>query len=422
MYQYSITGGRRLEGELTIQGSKNGILPILAATVLHKGTCVIHGCPHITDVFHTLTILNKLGCKTVLKNHTVIVDSSQILVPEIHKEDSEKMRSSIIFMGSLLGRCGECRLWYPGGCTIGRRPIDIHEKGLRKLGAQIEKQETGIFAKTKTLRGGEYHLPFPSVGATENLILASVLADGITVLTNVAQEPEILELCNFLNCMGADIRIRESQIVICGVRTLRDVEYTLSSDRIVTGTYLLAVMGTTGKITIRRPVSNQLESLFGVIRQMGGAIECRTDALTVSCDKIISPVSKVETGPYPAFPTDLQSPLLAVLTKANGMSRMRERMFEERYKIVPYLQRMGADIRIADGEAFILGGGGLKGKMVIGEELRGTAALIIAGLMAEGETIVKEKGFLERGYEDMARDLQKLGAKIAYEKKWNERN
>lgn len=422
MYQYSITGSRRLEGELTIQGSKNGILPILAATVLHKGTCVIHGCPHITDVFHTLTILDGLGCKTELKNHTVVVDSSQIRIPEIHKEDSEKMRSSIVFLGSLLGRCGECRLWYPGGCTIGRRPIDIHENGLRKLGAEIEKEEDGIHAKAAILNGGEYNLPFPSVGATENLILASVLAEGTTILTNIAKEPEILELCSFLNCMGADIRMVGDRIVIHGVKELKDVEYTLSSDRIVTGTYLLAVMGTSGKITIRRPVTNQLESLLGLIRQMGGRIEEKADALTVTCDETIEPVSKVETGPYPAFPTDLQSPLLVVLTKAGGLSRMKERMFEERFKIVPYLQRMGADIRIADGEAFILGGDRLKGKMVTGEELRGTAALIIAGLMAEGKTIVKEDGFLERGYEDMAGDLQKLGADIAYEKKWNERN
>lgn len=421
MYQYSITGGRRLEGELTIQGSKNGILPILAATVLHKGTCIIHGCPHITDVFHTLTILNKLGCKTELKGHTIVIDSSHIKVAEIHKEDSEKMRSSIIFMGSLLGRCGECNLWYPGGCTIGRRPIDIHENGLRKLGAEIEKEEAGICAKVVELQGGEFNLPFPSVGATENLILASVLAKGTTILTNVAKEPEILELCCFLNCMGADVRMKGNRIVIRGVKALKDVEYTLSSDRIVTGTYLLAVMGTTGKIVIRRPVTNQLESLLGLIQQMGGRVECKADALAVTCDGAIAPVSKVETGPYPAFPTDLQSPLLAVLTRAEGMSRMRERMFEERYKIVPYLQRMGADIRIADGEAFVLGGTGLKGKMVTGEELRGTAALIIAGLMAEGETIVKENGFLERGYEDMAGDLQKLGAEIAYEKKWNER-
>ena len=421
MYQYSITGGRRLDGELTIQGSKNGILPILAATVLHKGTCIIHGCPHITDVFHTLTILGKLGCKTELNNHTIVVDSSHIQMAEIHKEDSEKMRSSIVFMGSLLGRCGECNLWYPGGCTIGRRPIDIHENGLRKLGAEIKKEETGICASVVELQGGEFNLPFPSVGATENLILASVLARGTTVLTNVAKEPEILELCSFLNCMGADVKMRGNQIVVHGVNALKDVEYTLSPDRIVTGTYLLAVMGTTGRVTIRRPVTNQLESLLELIRQMGGRVECKTDALTVTCDGAIAPVSKVETGPYPAFPTDLQSPLLAILTRAEGMSRMRERMFEERYKIVPYLQRMGADIRIADGEAFVLGGGGLTGKMVTGEELRGTAALIIAGMMAEGVTIVKENGFLERGYEDMAGDLQKLGAQIAYEKKWNER-
>lgn len=408
-----IYGGNYLRGETRIQGSKNAVLPILAASLLIRGTCVIKNCPRIADVYHMQNLLQKLGCLVSWAGNTVTVNAFHVNDNRMNGESVTRMRSSVMLLGAMLGRLGEVTMAYPGGCVIGRRPIDIHLKALRKMGVEIEEQEQMFTAKAKELEGADLELPFPSVGATENVILASVTAKGTTVLRNAAKEPEIEALCGFLKEAGADIENKaDGSLVIQGVEELHEAKYTVPADRIVAGTYLAAVLAAGGSVFLENAPVKQLEAMLAVAEEMGGCVTANEEGIGIDVIHRLRAVPYLKTEVYPGFPTDLQSPLMAGLAVAQGQSLIEESIFENRFRIVGDLQRMGADIEIVKNKAYINGVDVLKGTEVEAEELRGGAALVVAGLAAEGKSIVKNRHFIERGYENICKDLRNLGADI----------
>ena len=413
MGDITVRGGTPLHGKLYVQGSKNAALPILAAAILHEGISVIHNCPHILDVENTVQMLLAMGCSVKWQENSLTIFAGNIQNTEISSEYAAQMRSSVIFLGSLLGRMGKVSLPLPRGCTIGKRPIDFHLNALKKMGVEIEEEGSTLSAKANPLNGADIFLPFPSVGTTENIILAAVLAQGTTRIFNAAKEPEITELCRFLKEKGAKILGEgTSQIVIEGVKKLKDSEFVLMSDRIVAGTYLMACMSAGGMVSLDHIPVCQMAAQFKVLEEMGAQIGVEKDRVLMKAPKRPKAVQVVATQPYPGFPTDLQSQLMAVLCKARGKSKIIENIFEDRYQIVPQLRKMGAKIDTVDQEAWITGTETLNGEKVHACELRGGAALIIAGLAAEGETTVKDSHFIFRGYEDICGDLRKLGAVI----------
>lgn len=414
MERIEIKGGVALGGEVKIQGSKNAALPILAGTVLNRGLSILHNCPQIRDVFYMVQILENIGCKVVWEGSTVIVDATLLNTPVITQEYAKMMRSSITILGSMLGRMKQVEIAYPGGCTIGKRPIDLHISSLRKMGVLIEEKEEYLCGWTNALKGCEITLDFPSVGATENIILAAVLAEGTTRIHGPAREPEIIELCAFLNQAGARIWGEGTDcIVIEGVAALHEVEYRISADRIVAGTYCLGILASQGEGILNNAPVGQMGALLNLIQQMGASYQAEENRLYVKASKEIKGGLTVTTCPYPGFPTDLQAPLMAVLMKAPGDSVIQEEIFESRFQVVEEFQKMGAHISIEGTKAIITGNQCLHGAQVRASELRGGAALVIAGLMAEGETIVSQAGFIERGYENICRDLTYLGAKLS---------
>lgn len=406
-------GNIPLCGEVTIQGSKNAALPLMAAAVLHRGTTVLHRCPQILDVEYMSEILRGLGCTVRREGETLIIDAREITTFCVAPQYATMLRASVLLMGSLLGRCGCARLPYPGGCTIGQRPIDLHLQVFERMGAQICQEEEGIGVYGTRLCGCGLRLAFPSVGATENAILGAVLAEGTTVLDGCATEPEIAELCRFLNQKGARIEgIGRRKLVITGVSCLQDSQYTLMPDRIVAGTYLLAAAGTGGNISVRGVCPEHLTALTNILRETGAGMKILRDTICMDAEAAHHPVRNVQTEPYPGFPTDLQSQLMVFLTGADGMSRIEERLFESRFLIAGELQKMGAEIVIDGQSAVIKGKNRLRGGTVRAQELRGGAALVAAGLRAEGETVILGSHFIKRGYEDICRDLSGLGADI----------
>ncbi len=413
MEQIEILGGHSLFGEIPVQGSKNGALPLMAASLLHSGITVLHNCPRISDVMLMMSILEELGCKCTLENHTMIIDASSVKDCRIPEKYGKTMRSSITLAGSLLGRLGQFSIPYPGGCVIGTRPIDFHLEAFEAMGTMVEEDGDIIRGEAVRLRGCTIHLPFPSVGATENIILAAVLARGRTYLSGAAREPEVIELCEFLKGMGACIDGEGTErICINGVNRLHSSVYHLSADRIVAGTYLLAAAGSRGKITIVHAPTEALKSLRALLTKMGAVWEEEEDRITLDGEKAYQPIPYVRTAPYPGFSTDLQSQLLAVLSIANGESVVEERIFEARFKIVEPLNEMGARIHVEGPKVRIYGVPALSGRKVKAGELRGGAALVVAGLLAEGKTIITNPHFIDRGYEDICGDLRKAGAVI----------
>lgn len=408
-----VLGGNPLRGEVKIQSSKNATLPIIAASILAKGVTVLHNCPMITDVLYMAGLLEEIGCKITWEGHTLSIDTTSVICNRIGEENAKKMRSSVILLGSMIARCHEVRLPYPGGCVIGKRPIDMHWSALEKLGVKFEEKEDCFVGKAKELNGAEIRFAFPSVGATENSILAAVTAKGTTRLKGAAREPEISELCNFLKHMGAKIKWDQpDELVIVGVKKLTPTEFELPPDRIVAGTYLLAAAGTRGKVTLHNMPANQLMALEKVLSQMGAVFEKKEDTIVFDGSKAVHGVARIRTEPYPYFPTDLQSQAAAVLTVADSISILEETVFEARFKSAEQLLKMGADIRFKKNIATIHPMKSLYGCEVEAQELRGGAALVIAGLMAEGKTTVKQCRYLTRGYEDICKDLRELGAKI----------
>ncbi|NLJ89531.1 MAG: UDP-N-acetylglucosamine 1-carboxyvinyltransferase [Clostridiales bacterium] len=410
-----VTGGKKLMGEVDIQGSKNASLPIIAATVLIDGVTRLDRCPRISDVFHMTNILEAIGCKTYWEGSSLIIDTSSLGTSTVPAEYVRKMRSSIIMMGALLGRTNEVTITYPGGCLIGARPIDFHIEAFKKMNISLEDVDGLIVCKTSKIIGTEISFKFPSVGATENTILAAVLASGKTIINNAAKEPEITDLCLFLNKAGAKISgYGTNQIVVEGVERLHEISYRISSDRIVTGTYIAAVAATGGHVKLGHTSCGILQGVIDLYRKIGCHIICDEDNIYVSATGKPRPVPFTKTEPYPGFPTDMQSQTMAVLMSSEGTSQISEEIFEGRYKIVDEFRKFGANIEIEDRLATIHGTPYLKGAKVYASELRGGAALVIAGLVAEGHTFIHNPGHIERGYENICRDLQELGAQIDY--------
>jgi UDP-N-acetylglucosamine 1-carboxyvinyltransferase len=408
-----IYGGRCLDGQTKIQGSKNASLPVLAATILIHGTCEIANCPDISDVYHMLRLLESLGCKVTREGTLVRLDTEQLAQCDMPADSVGVMRSSIMLLGALLARMGSVKMDYPGGCVIGARPIDLHLQSLRSMGVVVEENETGFSARADRLHGAVHRLPFSSVGVTENLILAAVLAEGITVIEPAAREPEIVTLCEFLTEAGAKIEgIGSDRLVINGVQKLHPTRFTIPADRIVAGTYLAACMCTGGKVFLQGAPQAQMESVLACAEQMGAELTRDRDGLLVKMDQRPIPMDSLITGCYPAFPTDLQSLFMVVMALSDGQGCIRETVFENRFRIVPELCRMGASIEIHGNQAYVTGVGSLHGTIVQAQELRGGAALVAAALAAEGTSIVTNRHYIDRGYEDIVMSFRELGADI----------
>lgn len=412
MQKYIIKGGKKLEGVVKISGSKNASLPIIAATILNSGKSILYNVPDIHDTKMMFEILKILGAKIEKKKNKIIIDTSKIDKYEIPEDLMRQMRSSVILAGSLIGKYHKATFSYPGGCDIGTRPIDLHLKGFQKLGINIEKSYGNIICNCEKIVGEKIDLDFPSVGATENIILASVLQEGITVISNAAREPEIIDLQNFLNKMGAKIKgAGSNEIIIEGVKKLKDVSYNIMPDRIEAGTYLCAGAITGGNIVLKGVNANHLMPVISKLEEAECNINIEKDAIEIKSPKKIKAL-EIKTMPYPGFPTDMQSMFVSMLTVAKGTSIMVENIFENRYRYVQELIRMGAKITVEGKSAIIKGTRKLYGTNVKATDLRGGAALVLAGLVAKGKTNIENIDYILRGYEKFDEKLKLLGANI----------
>ena len=416
MGEYHILGGKRLQGEVRISGSKNAVLPIFAAMVLNGTESILHNCPLIQDTFISIEILRHIGCTVKVDGNTIIVNSSGANTWHIPEEFTRKMRSSVLFMGSLLGRFSKADISFPGGCKLGSRPIDMHIKAMEAMDCKVQQGDM-LRCSTKQLQGVRVPLSFPSVGATENIMLAAVLAEGETIILNAAREPEIVDLEKFLKGMGADISgVGSDKIVIRGVKKLHGVEHQAMPDRIVAGTYLAAAAITAGDIRLTNVNPNDLIPVTAKFAEVGCDINEGKTEIAIKAPPRLKYIQKLETQPHPGFPTDLQAPLVTALSLADGTSVVEENVFNSRDGHISELIRMGADIMaLQDGRTFVIRGvKRLKGAAVEATDLRCGAALILAGLAAEGDTVVTEGYHVQRGYEDIVRDLRGIGADIRH--------
>ncbi|MGL5329766.1 MAG: UDP-N-acetylglucosamine 1-carboxyvinyltransferase [Peptostreptococcaceae bacterium] len=414
MSRYIINGGNKIEGVLKIRGAKNAILPIMAGAILNDSISIIHNVPQIDDVLIMIKILESIGCKIKYDDETLIIDSSNINFNKIDEEYIRKMRSSIIIMGAMIGRLEHIEITHPGGCAIGARPIDLHLKALRSLNVNI-KEESGIISCYRdTLKGNEIRFEKASVGATENAILAAVKAKGTTKIYNAAMEPEIEDLQNFLNKMGAKIKGAGSDYIeIEGVDKLSDVEHWVIPDRIAIGTYMVASAMTGGKLEVESAIKHHMEPISDMLRYSGCSIEYTKSGLILNPPKIIKAVDLVETLPHPGFPTDMQSQFMSMMSLSDGLSVFYETIFENRFMHCKELVKMGADIKlISDKICEVRGVNKLHGSEVKSPDLRGGASLILAGLVAEGKTEISDIYHVERGYENIEKVLRGLGADI----------
>ncbi len=414
MDTYLINGGNKLHGEILLQGAKNASLPIIAASILVDGISVISRCPMISDTLAMKELLLVLGCNVSRNKNELKIDSRTCIKDEIPEELMKEIRSSIVLMGPMLARHGRVKLTHPGGCEIGARPIDLHLNGLRQLGATITESHGYITCEASKLLGAEIDLDFPSVGATENIMLAATLADGITIIRNAAREPEIIELQNFLNKSGAKIEGAGSNVIkIKGVSKLHDVVYEVGGDRIVAGTYFCAAAITGGEILVRGIAPEYLRATLHKLRESGCTVKLfdKEDVLIKAPEKLKA--VNVKTMPFPGFPTDMQSQMVTSLTLAQGTSIIMENIFENRYKYVSELTKMGANITVEGKTAIVTGVDYITGAAVESKELRGGASLVLAGLAAEGLTKIDGVHYIERGYENFVENLKNIGADIS---------
>ncbi len=413
MDKYIINGGEKLYGKVDIQCAKNAVLPLLAASVLTDEPVKIRGVPAINDAENMLGILDEVGCKIKRQRDCTVIDSSNAASPEISTRLTKELRSSVFMLGSILTRFHRAKISYPGGCDIGLRPIDLHLSGLKKLGVRIAEKDGYIHCETDKLQGAEILLDFPSVGATENILLAAVKAEGVTVIRNAAKEPEIIDLQNFLTGMGAKVSgAGGSTIVVEGVKRLHGVEYTPIGDRIEAGTYLIAAASCGGEIETKGVFPENIAALLHKLRENGCKIHTKNDKIILTSNGRLKAVDLVETMPFPGFPTDLQAQYSALSCTATGTTLVVENLFETRYRYAAELKRMGADITVRGRVAFIRGVERLHGAFLTAGDLRGGAALVLAALKAEGESTVANLYHIDRGYADFEDKLRKLGAKI----------
>lgn len=413
MSSYIIEGGKKLEGETYVSGSKNASLPIIAASILNKGITKLYNVPNIHDVQMMIEILKELGCKVKKLNNKVIIDSSNVNKYEIPENLMREMRSSVILVGSLIGRYHKAVFSYPGGCDIGSRPIDLHLKAFEKLGIEKCEEYGKIICNTEKILGTEINLDFPSVGATENIILSSVLGDGETKIINAAMEPEIVDLQEMLCRMGAKVSGAGTNVVtITGVKTLKkEVSYNIMSDRIEAGTILCAVAITGGSVKLNKVNPEHITPIVEKLIEMGCDIKIEKNTIIMNSPKKLKATS-IRTMPYPGFPTDMQSIIVAPLCIASGTSIVTENIFENRFKYTQELERMGAKINIEGRTAIIKGVRKLYGATVKANDLRGGASLVLAGLVAKRKTEVEDIKYVLRGYECLDSKLNMLGAKI----------
>lgn len=401
MSEYIIEGGRKLRGECTVQGAKNSALPILAAALLIPGKSEIRNCPDISDIKATFNILRHLGCVVQYEDHTAGIDSTEAAGSEIPDMLMREMRSSVIFLGAILAKNGRVCISTPGGCEIGLRPIDLHLDAMRRLGAVVREEFGKITCEAPGgLKGAKIALSFPSVGATENIMIAASTAEGETQITNAAREPEISDLADFLNRSGAKISgAGESTVTVEGVKKLHPTVHTVIPDRIVAATYMAAAAMTGGTVILKDIIPAHLGPVVSVLEETGCRIETERRQLRVTAPDRLRSVRMIRTMPYPGFPTDAQAPVTAALTAASGTSVVIETIFENRFKYIGELVRFGAAVRVDGRMAVVEGAERLYGANVVTPDLRGGAALILAGLAAHGTTVISDIKHIERGYE-----------------------
>ena len=412
MSSYIIEGGQKLKGEAFASGSKNASLPIMAASILNKGITKLYNVPDIHDTRLMIEILKSLGCKVKKNQNKIVIDSRNVNKFEIPEHLMRQMRSSVILAGALIGKYHKAKFSCPGGCDIGSRPIDLHLKGFEKLGVDIKEEYGEIYCNTEKIVGTQIHLDLPSVGATENIILASCLGEGTTVITNAAREPEIEDMIKYLNKMGAKINgAGTDKVEIIGVKRLAEVSYNIMPDRIEAGTYLVAGAITSGDIKLLNVNSFHIEPILNKLEETNCKLNINKDEIEIIAPRRVKSVD-IKTMPYPGFPTDMQSIFGALLITAKGTSVITENIFESRYKYAQELIRMGAKINVEGRTAIIKGTKKIQGTNVVATDLRGGAALVMAATTAKGITKVENIDYILRGYERFDKKLEKLGVKI----------
>ena len=416
MSKYIINGGNILNGTVNVRGAKNSVLPLLAASILTDEQVILHNCPNITDVANMIKMLQAMGVVVSRENGNIIINSSTldsfIISPDLAKE----VRSSLFLLGPILGRLKQGKASYPGGCEIGLRPIDIHIKGLSELNVHIEEKSGYIECDGTKMRGADIMLDYPSVGATENIMMAAVTAPGYTIIRNAAKEPEIIDLQDMLFKMGAKIKGAGNNVIyIEGVEKLHGTEHTPIPDRIVAGTYVIACAVCGGNIELTNVDPEHISSLLVKLSKTTCKIDVKNDRIYVSNNRRLKSLGYVETMPYPGYPTDLQAQTMVLEAVACGTSIIVENIFETRFKHVPELVKMGAIITVKDRYAFIRGVEKLHGAEVRASDLRGGVALVLAGLKADGTTIVNDISHIDRGYENLEENLRIIGADIRRE-------
>ncbi len=414
MASFRVRGGSILRGRLRVPGAKNAILPILAASLLTKHTVELLDCPKILDVDNMMAILRLLGCEAGWDGNTVIVNARGASRYEMPEELAKEMRSSIFLMGPVVARFGKARFTYPGGCEIGNRPIDIHLQGLSELNVKILEEHGQILCDGRAMRGAEIHLDYPSVGATENIMLAATAAKGQTIIRNAAREPEIQDLQDFLNKIGCGVSGAGTSTITVegGQKELSGAKHRIIPDRIVAGTVLAAAAITGGEALLENVRPDHMHAIFSKLRECGCALQINGDTAKIHGPKRPGEMRLIETLPYPGFPTDMQSQFFALAAVADGTSVIRENVFELRFKHAAELARMGADSTVKDRMAIIRGVERLRGANVVARDLRGGAALVLAGLAAEGQTNIGAVQLIDRGYERLEDMLGELGADI----------
>ncbi len=410
-----VHGGVSLQGKVRIQGSKNAALPILAATLLTKGENTIYNCPKISDIFQMQQLLKSIGCVVKIRSDCICVDATRVLMQRMPTEAVQGMRSSVCMLGAMLSRCHSVVMELPGGCVIGARPIDMHIRALEQMGATFRIADGLIYAQANgRMHGADICFEKVSVGATENVILAAVLAEGVTHIRGAAKEPEVTALCEYLRGCGAKIQgVGSDCLKITGVEVLSGSCYRIPADRIVAGTYLFAALVTGGSVWLEDAPCDHLQAVLRIAEEMGAVCQTTVNGVYVQAPGTLKPIKLIRTEEFPGFPTDLQSMAMVAALNAKGSSIIEENIFENRFHVVEPLCTMGADLEILDTKRVLVKGvSTLKGKEVEAKELRGGAALVIAGLLAEGITTVRGCRYIRRGYESICKDLRELGARV----------
>lgn len=413
MEQLIINGGKRLEGTVSVSGAKNAALAIIAASILSKDICTIENVPCVNDISVLLDAIAELGVKVYhIDEHTIKIDARKIDTIRVNYEHINKIRASYYLLGALLGRCNQAEVALPGGCNIGNRPIDQHIKGFEALGASVSIEHGMIIAKAEALVGNNIYLDVVSVGATVNIMLAAVFAQGLTVIENAAKEPHIVDVANFLNSMGADVKGSGTDTIkIHGVKKLHGATYMMIPDQIEAGTYMVAAAITGGDVTVTNLIPKHMEAISAKLKEMGVGIEELDEGIRVFVKDTLKNIH-VKTLPYPGFPTDMQPQITALLATTKGTSLMTEGVWENRFQYTDELNRMGANIKVEGSTAIITGVQTLTGAEVTSTDLRAGAALVLAGLAAEGQTVINHVDFIDRGYEHIEVKLRQLGANI----------